>query len=435
MEGFRSELERRIRGTASDIKVESKVYIGLRDRRRVEDLLSRIEGVAAVSSYAEALVLYRADHRILQFRLAEQDADDRYLQAMDLANPHAASRLDEYVAAVSPPDLTSQPPTLAALAGEVFANLPKNTAALFSSQWIEEDLWAPYRGFRTLPDGPLPPPAVVGLECYRRELLLPGDRIQLTSFSPVTNTTAEGEFLVVGYFKTGLYELDAKGIVLPLSDAADFLQLHDDEGDIRVSGARVTADERHADGPALLELRNAIDRTLAENGILLVRTQTWREARQSLLQAVRVEKSIVSIILGVVILFAGFMIFIILTVQVVEKSRDIGVLQSLGGTSRGIAAVFFTVGLNLCVAGTLLGAAYGVALALHINTLLRWLRLLTGLEIFPEDVYYLDHIPVRFQAEDLLFIIIPTVAASLLASVIPALRATRKDPAAALRYE
>jgi lipoprotein-releasing system permease protein len=148
-----------------------------------------------------------------------------------------------------------------------------------------------------------------------------------------------------------------------------------------------------------------------------------------------VEKFIVSIILGVVILFAGFMIFIILTVQVVEKSRDIGVLQSIGATSRGIASIFFTIGLSICLVGLFLGAVYGVAFAMSVNTIQRWVKLLTGLEVFPADIYYLDRIPVRFQPEDVLFIIIPTLAASLLASVVPALRAARKDPAVAVRYE
>jgi lipoprotein-releasing system permease protein len=137
----------------------------------------------------------------------------------------------------------------------------------------------------------------------------------------------------------------------------------------------------------------------------------------------------------VVILFAGFMIFIILTVQVVERTRDLGVLQSIGSSSRGIAGIYFMIGSGLCLAGTLLGTAYGIGFSLWINTIQRWIKLLTGYELFPADVYYIDKIPVRFSPDDFLFIIVPTVAASLLASIVPALRAARKDPVVALRYE
>ncbi|MDE0737822.1 MAG: FtsX-like permease family protein, partial [Planctomycetota bacterium] len=164
------------------------------------------------------------------------------------------------------------------------------------------------------------------------------------------------------------------------------------------------------------------------------KTETWRETRATLLNAVKAEKIIVSIILGVVILFAGFMIFIILTVQVVEKGRDIGILQSIGATSTGVANLFFFAGTSICLSGLTLGTLFGISFGMGINTFQRWVHLLTGLEIFPQDVYYLDHIPVKFRLEDLAFIIITTVVVSLLASLIPARRAAKKLPTEGLRY-
>ena len=129
-----------------------------------------------------------------------------------------------------------------------------------------------------------------------------------------------------------------------------------------------------------------------------------------------------------------FMIFIILTVQVVEKGRDIGILQSIGATSTGIANLFFFAGTSSGLTGLALGTLYGVSFGLGINTIQRWIHLLTGQEIFPQDIYYLDHIPVKFLPEDLAFIILTTVAVSLLASIIPARRAAKKLPTEGLRY-
>ncbi len=166
-----------------------------------------------------------------------------------------------------------------------------------------------------------------------------------------------------------------------------------------------------------------------------MRTQTWREERASLLQALKVEKALTSFILGITVLFGGFMIFLILTVQVVEKQRDIGVLQSMGVSQWGAAEVFLRMGMTLCIVGTVIGTIYGIGFAFFVNKIQHWITLLTGLEVFPLSVFYMDEIPVEFDPEDLLFIIVPTVIASLIASLLPAYRAARKKPVDALRCE
>jgi lipoprotein-releasing system permease protein len=201
------------------------------------------------------------------------------------------------------------------------------------------------------------------------------------------------------------------------------------------SGLRVRVEPPLQNDEALVKMREKLDAALDKAGIAFVRTLTWREEKASLLKAVQVEKTLISVILGMIVLFSGFMIFIILTVQVVEKTRDLGVLQSMGATPRGIASIYFAIGIALCISGTMVGTLYGVGFAMTVNTIQRWIKLLTGLEVFPANVYYLDKIPVRFQPADLIFIIVPTVLASLIASLIPAYRAARKDPVVALRYE
>jgi lipoprotein-releasing system permease protein len=129
------------------------------------------------------------------------------------------------------------------------------------------------------------------------------------------------------------------------------------------------------------------------------------------------------------------MMFIILTLLVVEKTRDLGVLQSLGVTPRGVAGIFLRIGCTLSACGLALGAAYGIGFALCINDIQRWVELFTGWQVFPRDTYYLDKIPVRFETLDLLLIIVPTVLVGFLGALLPAWRASRKDPVVALRYE
>ena len=431
MEGFRSELESRIRGTTSDIRVESRRFMNLKDPDRVIELVKTVPGVRSASPVVETLGLYRRDE--------SETTSDRIVIALDIENETSAHKLDSYLDAVT---ATNVEGPLRPLIQEMIDALPKDTKTMFSDEWLNERLWTDERLsiFRQFVRPPKPEerclPAIVGLESLRQESLLPGSFFELTSFSPIPpHEPRTRKFFVAGYFKTGLYELDAKGIILRLEDCDSFLQLTGDDGQLRVSAVTVEVDDGDKDEDSLVAMRETMEKKLDENDVLFVKVQTWRQAKQPLLEAVRMEKILVSIILGVVILFAGFMIFIILTVQVVERSRDIGVLLSLGSTPNGIATIYFLIGFSLCLVGTCLGTAYGIAFSASINTVQHWIKLATGYEVFPQDVYYLDYIPVRFHPSDLFFIIIPTVAASLIAAIVPAVRAAKKDPAVSLRYE
>jgi lipoprotein-releasing system permease protein len=433
MEGFRSGLEERIRGSTSDIKIDSELPLGLEDPAKIQRPLEAIPGVRATAAVVETFALHARGGGFNDFG----ESEEYLLQALDFTDELSRRELEKSLRAV-PVALDVrrlQNRALQQLVRELVATQPRTAEGLFSRKWLEEDLWKPWaRIGREKPDVPLRP-IVIGIESFRDErLLIAGLTIRLTSFSPDLSEPREETFLIAGFFKTGLYEIDRHSVVMRLEDAAEFLGLRDSDGHLRVSGIRVEVEVGYSDPESLTALRERVEKTLEENEVLLVKTQTWREARASLLDAVKVEKVIVSITLGAVILFAGLMIFIILTVQVVEKARDIGILQALGATARGIAATYFAVGSSLCLAGMVLGAFYGVAIALSANTILRWFRLLTGLELFPDDVYYLDGIPVKFRSGDLAFIIVTTVLASLLASLFPAIRAARREPTESLRY-
>ncbi len=427
MEGFRADLKERIRGTSADIRVESKTFIGLRDPAGVEEKVRGVEGARAVSPFVESLVMYRHE--------SGSGSDYFSLLAVDLKKEVKVGGLSKYLLAAKErahrADQNEIPRASLiprARPWEALKEQPTSPEEILSPEWLEKKLWdlsgepPPKPGLR---------PILVGYETTRSPLwFLLGRTLLLNSYSPVTNRTCTGEFYVAGVFLSRDYQFDRYTVVMPLSSAIDFLGLREPMSKKeRISGLRV----KISPGEELDAVRNRIDEELSE--VPFIRVRTWREEKASLLRAVGIEKTVVGIILGVLILFAGFMIFIVLTVQVVEKTRDLGILQSLGSTSWGIAGIYFQVGAGVCFLGTVLGTIYGVALSLSINTILNWLYLLVGFELFPRNVYYIDRIPVRLAPMDLLFIIAPTLIASLLASVIPAWRAARKDPVVALRYE
>lgn len=413
MEGFRSELLARIRGTSADLKVESVRYIDLKDPDSVAAIVEAVPGVRATAPYVETMTLFRAGDSV---RGAE-DFQERYLRVIDVEREIRVGDLAKYIEAVGIPVL------------------PKDAKTLFSRDWNERGIW---QELRVRPARERPealPPVVVGKEGARRDLLYPGDVIELTAFSPTAQRPRTGRFQVAGYFKTGIYDLDLNGILMERSVGKRFLGLEAPDGRELASGIAVGVEPGIEDEASLQRLRARIDEALDASGVPFVRTRTWREEKSSLINAVRVEKSLVSMILGMIVLFGGFMIFTVLTLLVVEKTRDIGVLRSMGATSGGVARIYLAIGLVLCISGTILGAAYGVGFAASVNTIQRWAKLLVGLEVFSQRVYYLERIPVRFDSADLVSIIVPTVVVSLLASIVPAYRAARKEPVAALRCE
>lgn len=164
--------------------------------------------------------------------------------------------------------------------------------------------------------------------------------------------------------------------------------------------------------------------------------QTWEEEKGIFLRAVGVEKRIMTVILFFIILVAGFSILAILSMKVVEKTKDIGILKSLGSTTRGILSIFLLYGTAIGVVGSLLGMAAGLALSYNLN----WIHdnifvPILRFPIFSPEIYAFDEIPVNVQLFAVFLTVEWAIAISLIASLYPAFRAARFDPVKALRYE
>jgi hypothetical protein len=334
-------------------------------------------------------------------------------------------------------------------------------ARIFSAEHRDR-LWERYReAFRPYDssrndglDEKLPPPIVVGIQALLppAPLIRFGSLVHLTTYSPTTHTLKTGEFLVVGAFHTGLYETDLRTVYMPLGAACEFCDLYDPElpdaegfpaGGWRVSGVGIALDDYDAHKQ---EVEQAIVRDVlpkyrerifkaSSASFFSPFTMTWEERKKNLLQAVKIEKAIVSLIIGILVVFVGAIIFLILTMNVIEKRRDIGILKAIGASNGHVLSIFLLHGGAICALGLALGFTAGLEFSWHINEIHDWIHAYTGFQLFPPDIYYMDRIPVATKTSDLAQITGFTVLFGFLGSLVPAIWAARQDPIQAIRFE
>ena len=166
-----------------------------------------------------------------------------------------------------------------------------------------------------------------------------------------------------------------------------------------------------------------------------VTIRTWESKQGLLLSAVEMETAILNVLLFLIITVAGFGILAIFFMIVVEKTRDIGILKSLGASSRGVMSIFLSYGLALGLVGSVAGVSIGLVFVRYINQIEDGLSWLTGRKVFDEEIYYFSSIPTRVSPAMVLWVASGAVAIAVLASVLPARRASRLHPVRALRFE
>ncbi|MGH8403569.1 MAG: FtsX-like permease family protein, partial [Gammaproteobacteria bacterium] len=151
--------------------------------------------------------------------------------------------------------------------------------------------------------------------------------------------------------------------------------------------------------------------------------------------AIAIEKTVMFVILSLIDLVAAISIIIVLVMAVTDKQSDIAILRTLGMTPKGIMGVFIVQGTLIGFLGTLLGLILGVLLASNVNNILEFMRHAFHVQIFPASVYYISNLPSDIYVSDVLKVCIATFVLTILATLYPAWRAARTQPAEALRYE
>lgn len=269
-------------------------------------------------------------------------------------------------------------------------------------------------------------------EVHDEFLCRPGDNVQITL--PTSGTPPRpisDNFTVTDIYESKMSEYDSSFAFVPLSKLQQLRGMTDPlTGVASVTSIQI----KLRDGADLNMVRDKLRKRFPPDQAPY-RIQTWRDMQGPLLAAVRMETTILNILLFLIIAVAGFGILATFFMIVVEKTRDIGVLKSLGAPSRGVMSIFLSYGLSLGVVGSGVGAVLGLVFVAYINDIADLIGLITGQEVFDQTVYYFQEIPTIVQPLTVTWVVIGSVLIAVMASVLPALRAARLHPVEALRYE
>jgi lipoprotein-releasing system permease protein len=254
--------------------------------------------------------------------------------------------------------------------------------------------------------------------------LEPGGEAVITTLSGERLRPVNYRYTVSGYFKAEMSEQDANYVFVPL----EHLQRLRTMGD-RVTSIQISLKDYDSDGVEVVRRL----REMFRGAPLAI--MTWEEKQGPLLAAIGVEKGILNVLLFMIVGVAGFGILAIFSMIVVEKTRDIGILKSLGASNVGVMNIFLGYGVLLAVVGCVLGSAMGLMITENINPIHRYLGQLTGHQIFDPDVYYFKDIPTNVVPLTVALINLGAILIAVSFSVLPALRAAMLHPVRALRYE
>lgn len=267
---------------------------------------------------------------------------------------------------------------------------------------------------------------ILGADLARILGVMVGDKV--TMVTPTANVTPAGvmprlkRFTVSGIFSVGMYEYDSALALIHLDDARKLFRMG--EG---VTGVRLKLDD--------LFKAPAVSRELAESipGMYLIRD--WTKHHANFFRAIKTEKTVMFVILLLIVAVAAFNIVSTLVMVVTDKTTDIAILRTLGATPRSIMGIFMVQGTVIGLVGTAMGLVGGVALALNVETIVPAIESLLGAKFMPADVYYISDLPSELHWDDVLKITAVSFGISILATLYPAWRASRMQPAESLRYE
>ncbi|MCI0400884.1 MAG: lipoprotein-releasing ABC transporter permease subunit [Gammaproteobacteria bacterium] len=253
-----------------------------------------------------------------------------------------------------------------------------------------------------------------------------GDKV--TVVAPEATVTPAGilprlrRFTVVGIFEIGMHEYDSSLALIHIDDAARLFRV--EHG---VTGLLVMTDDIYS-APAIV--RDAVAKLPGNFWVI-----DWTQQHANFFRALQTEKTVMFIILALIVAVAAFNIVSTLVMVVTDKQADIAVLMTLGATPRSIMGIFIVQGAIIGLVGTILGVLAGVWLANNVETIVPNIEHLFNVKFLSPDVYYISEVPSDMHWIDVIRISIVAFLLSLLATIYPAWRAARTQPAEALRYE
>jgi lipoprotein-releasing system permease protein len=267
---------------------------------------------------------------------------------------------------------------------------------------------------------------VLGVDLARIMHATPGDRV--TVIAPQGLMTPAGmvprlkQFRVTGIFEVGHVEYDSGLALVNIADAQRLYQMGD-----AVTGVRFKLEDLFKSREVMQQLSQSLhgDYYLSD----------WTRQNAAFFRAVEIEKRMMFLILMLIVAVAAFNIVSTLVMVVTDKQADVAILRTLGASPGSIMKIFLVQGALIGVIGTLLGVAFGVAVALNIDVLVPALEHALNVQFLSKDVYMISELPSQLKGDDVMIIAGVSLVLSLLAGLYPSWRAARVRPAEALRYE
>jgi lipoprotein-releasing system permease protein len=253
-----------------------------------------------------------------------------------------------------------------------------------------------------------------------------GDSVNVTTSSfqgtPVGALPRAKRFTVAGTFAVGHNDIDRGTAVVHMSDLQRLLRMDDD-----VTGVRLKLHD--------MDQAAEVARDLALNLRGPYRVMDWMSQNANFYQSLKMEKTMMGVILSLLVLMATFNLVASQVSLVTDKQADIAILRTLGLNPGGIMRIFMVQGSLIGIIGTVLGVVSGILLTLNLQNVLGLIEKIFKVDLLPSDVYYITGLPYELETSDVIMIVCVALALSFLATLYPAWRAARTQPAEALRYE
>jgi len=382
MNGFEKDLRTKILGIKSHIEVMADVNGSMRNYQEVRKIIAGVEGVVASTPFIYSQAMIRSGNSVSGVVIRGLDTKSAS-QVIKLGKMREGEI--EYLDKIPP---------------GILEKIPRENVH--------------FGGI------------VIGKEMARNFGIFLLDTI--TIISPVGISTPMGmmprmsKFIVVGIFESGFYEYDSTLAFLSLKNAQDFLQMGD-----TVTGIDIVVDDIYKADVIAHNIQSKLGFPFWANN--------WMQTNRNLFAALKLERRVMFIILSLIVLVAAFNIISALIMIVMEKNKDIAILKSMGATSFSIMKIFIYQGLVAGLIGTFLGCIAGLAVALNLQKVSLFVEKVFNFQILPGDVYYLSELPSQVNYLDVVIIVVGTMLICFLSTIYPSLRASRLDPAEALRYE
>ena len=252
-----------------------------------------------------------------------------------------------------------------------------------------------------------------------------GDKVNIMSSTSSPSlfgmVPKQSNYKIISVFSSGLYEYDKNVIFFNLDDSLSFFEKTNDDINLDIY------------------LKDPLNADIYKNEIQEINpglfVNSWSDQNKSFLSALKVERNVMFLILTLIIIVAAFNIISGLTILIKNKTKEIAILKALGLSKKSIIKSFFLTGFIIGLTATIAGVILGVTFSIYIEEIRQFLSSVFNLQIFPEDVYFLDEMPSEINARSILSISIFSIIITSLASIFPSFAVAKVEPIKALKYE